>query len=60
MSDAPPKKPTLTDTPEFLERGLLMLAVLLTAFAFFMPHAVLLHRLSLQILDQLQSALAEL
>ena len=60
MSDTPPQKSALTDTPEFLERGLLLAAVLLTSFAFFMPHAVLLHRLAMRILAQLQSALAAL
>jgi hypothetical protein len=60
MSDAPPKKPALTDSPEFLERGSLLLAVLLSAFAFSMPYAVFLHRLSLQILAQLQSAISAL
>ncbi len=56
MSASLPQKPVLSAPPEFLERGLLRLAVLLTAFAFFMPHALLLHRLSLEILAQFHAA----
>jgi hypothetical protein len=49
-----PKPPKLSDTPEFLERGLLLLAILLTAFAFLMPHAFLLHRIGMQLAAHLR------
>jgi hypothetical protein len=55
-----PKKPALSDTPEFLERGLLLLAVLLTAFAFLMPYTALLRQIGLQISAELRIALSAL
>jgi hypothetical protein len=55
-----PKKPALTDTPESLERGLLLLAILLTVFAFSMPFAFLFHRIGQQIAAQLHAALSVL
>jgi hypothetical protein len=53
-----PKKPALTATPESLERGLLLLAILLTAFAFCMPYAFLFRRMGLWIAAQLHAALS--
>jgi hypothetical protein len=55
-----PKNPALTDTPESMERGLLLLAILLTAFALCMPFAFLFHRIGQQMAAQLHAALSGL